>query len=305
MKSHELAEIFKEIAQILEIKGDNPFRIRAYERAAERIEEVGDELEALAEKDELTKLPGIGEDLSSKIKEFISTGSLKVYEKLKKDTPEGLLTMLNIQGLGPKTVRRLYQELNIKTIDKLEKYAKEGKLGQLEGIKQKTQDNILRGIEILREGSSQTLLLNALEIAQDFVKELKKIKEIDKVEIAGSLRRRKEAVRDIDILVSSKKPDLVIDKFTKLSLVKDVLTKGSTKSSVVAIDNIQVDLRVVEEKSFGAALLYFTGSKEFNIRLRSEALKKDCKINEYGVFSEGDRALAGKTEEDLFSFYED
>ena len=175
MKSHELAEIFREIAQILEIKGDNPFRIRAYDRAAEKIEEVGDELEDLAEKDELTKLPGIGEDLASKIKEFISTGSLKVYEKLKEETPEGLLTMLNIQGLGPKTVRRLYQELNIKTLDKLEKYARAGKLGKLEGIKQKTQDNILRGIELLKEGSSQTLLFNAFEIAQDFVKELKKM----------------------------------------------------------------------------------------------------------------------------------
>lgn len=304
MDSKAIAEIFREIAQILEIKGDNPFRIRAYQRAAQRIEELGDELKAIAVKNELTKLSGIGADLASKIKELLSTGSLKYYQKLKKDTPKGLLTMLNIQGLGPKTIKRLYQEFKIDTIEKLEKRAREGKLGQLEGIKEKTQNNILRGIELLRQGSSRTLLFYALETAGSFTQALKKIKEVEAIEVAGSLRRRKETVGDIDILVASKKPSLVMDKFAKLDSVKDILAKGQTKISVIATDNnIQVDLRVVKKNSLGSALLYFTGSKAFNVALRSFAQRKGYKINEYGIFLSHtkEKWLAGKTEKDIFS----
>jgi len=301
--SKEIAGIFLEIAQILEIKGANPFRIRAYQRAAQKIEELGDELKVIAAKDELTSLPGIGSDLSEKIKELFAKGSLDYYDKLRKDTPEGLLSMLDIQGLGPKTIKRFYQEFKIDTIAKLQEWARSGKLSQLEGIKEKTEQNILRGIELLREGSSRTLLYYALETAEDFIKALKKIKAVEAIEVAGSLRRRKATVRDIDILVISKKPDLVIDKFTKLESVKDILAKGETKASVIASsNNIQVDLRVIAKKSFGSSLLYFTGSKVFNIALRSYAQKKDCKINEYGLFStKEDKLLASKSEEDIFS----
>jgi len=302
--SKTIAEIFREIAQILEIKGDNPFRIRAYQRAAQRIEDLGDELEKVVLKDELTSLAGIGTDLASKIKELFSTGSLEYYHKLKRDTPEGLLEMLNIQGLGPKTIKRFYQEFKIDTISKLEKWAREGKLGQLEGIKEKTQNNILKGIELLKQGSLRTPLLYALETAQSFLEALEKIKEIELIEVAGSLRRRKETVRDIDILVVSKKPSVVMEKFIKSTLVKEILAKGQTKVSVIAGENnIQVDLRVVEKKSFGSSLLYFTGSKAFNIALRSYAQRKGYKINEYGIFSTKtkEKWLAGKTEKDIFS----
>jgi len=305
MTSQEIAEIFREIAQMLELKGDNPFRIQAYLRAADKVEELGEELKAYAAKDELTAISGIGVDLASKIKELLSSGSLKYHRQLKKEIPEGLLNMLAIQGLGPKTVKRLYQEFKIDSIEKLEKYARLGKLGKLEGIKEKTQKNILRGIELLKEGSFRTLLYHAWEIAEGFKKELKKLKEVEMIEVGGSLRRRKETVRDIDILVISSKPTLVIDKFTKLAQVREVLAKGETKASVISTQNhIQVDLRVVEKKSFGASLVYFTGSKSFNVALRKLAQKKGYKINEYGIFSAKNpaRRLAGETEENIFSF---
>ena len=304
MTSQEIAEIFREIAQMLELKGDNPFRIRAYLRAADKIDELGEDLAVIARKDELTEIPGVGTDLASKIKELLSIGSLKYYQQLKKETPEGLLKMLAIQGLGPKTVRRLYKEFKIDSIEKLEKYARSGKLGKLEGIKEKTQKNILRGIELLKEGSSRTLLNQAWEIAEGFKKELARLKEVEIVEIGGSLRRQKETVRDIDLLVISAQPAEVIDKFTKLAQVKEVLAKGETKASVISTQNhMQVDLRVVEKKSFGASLVYFTGSKSFNVALRAYAQKKGYKINEYGVFSAKNqtRRLAGETEEGVFS----
>ncbi|MBU2044755.1 MAG: DNA polymerase/3'-5' exonuclease PolX [Candidatus Omnitrophica bacterium] len=309
MNSQEIAVIFREIAEILELKGENPFRIRAYLRAAERVEQLGSELEVIADKGQLTEIPGIGVDLASKIRELLSTGSLTYYQQLKKEIPEGLLKMLNIQGLGPKTVKRLYQEFNIDSIEKLEKYARSGKLGQIEGIKEKTQKNILRGIELLKEGSSRLLLPQAIKIAEDFLSQLKKLKEVEKIEVGGSLRRQKETVRDIDILVASSKPLTVIEKFTRLAPVKEILSHGETKASVIAGgDNVQVDLRVVDKKSFGSSLLYFTGSKSFNIALRGYVQKKGYKINEYGVFSvnvgahsRAPKPLAGKTEEGIFS----
>ena len=305
MNSKEIAAIFREVAQLLELKGDNPFRIRAYERAAQNIENLGDKLERIAAEDTLTALPGIGADLANKIKEILATGALTYYQELKKNTPPGLIAMLCIQGLGPKTVKLIYDQLGINTVGKLERAAKSGKLRQLEGIRQKTEENILRGIELLKEGSERTPLHIALDIASGFIGQIKKMREVERVEVAGSLRRRKETVRDIDILVISKQAGKVMDKFTGLSLVSTVLAKGETKSSVIARDdNIQVDIRVIAKKSFGSALLYFTGSKEFNIHLRQLAIKQGYKINEYGVFAvkgRGEKFLAGKTEEEIFS----
>jgi DNA polymerase (family 10) len=305
MKSQEVANIFREIAQILEIKGENVFRIRAYERAAQTVDNLGDKLESIASQDKLTTLPGIGTDLAAKIKEIIDTGSLKYYNQLKKSIPSGLIDMLAIQGLGPKTVKLFYDKLEIDSIKKLEKYAKSGKLQELEGIKAKTEENILRGIELRKKSSERTLFYLAAKIADNFIEQIKKIKEVDKIEVAGSLRRKKETIRDIDILVTSKKPLVVMDKFVQLPLVAEVLAKGQTKASIIAKEsNIQVDLRVIERKSFGSALIYFTGSKEFNIRLRQLAIRKNYKVNEYGVFStktKKETLVAGKTEKEIFS----
>lgn len=299
MKSKVIADIFRKIAMILELKGENVFRIRAYERAAQNIEEMGEKIEELAHNDELTKISGVGADLAAKIKEIIDTGTCKYYEQLKKDTPAGLIEMLKIQGLGPKTVKLIYDKLKIDTVEKLEKAAKTGKLQALERVKAKTEENILRGISILKEGRARTPLYFALDIADDFIKNLKKIKSVERIEVAGSVRRKKETVRDIDILVVSKEPSLIMDKFVSLPRVKEVLAKGSTKSSVITKESMQVDLRILEKKSFGAALVYFTGSKEFNIKLRQLAIKRGLKINEYGVFK-GKKMLAGRNEEEIF-----
>jgi len=301
MKNLLVAGIFRNIAKILEIKGDNPFRIRAYEKAAQNIESLTEDIEELIKKDKLLEIPGIGKDLAEKIKEITSTGTLKSYLELKKTIPEGLLDLLNIPSVGPKTAKLLYEKLNIKSIEELEKAIEKNKLQGLFGIKEKTIENIKKGIEILKKGKERIPLAEALQIANEFIRPLKELKEVKMISPAGSLRRKKETVRDIDILVISDKPQKVMDRFTSLPLVKEVLAKGQTKSSVRTEKDIQVDCRVVEEKSFGAALLYFTGSKNFNIKLRTLAMKKKLKINEYGVFKD-DKFLVGKTEEEIFKF---
>ncbi|MCM8826222.1 MAG: DNA polymerase/3'-5' exonuclease PolX [Candidatus Omnitrophica bacterium] len=303
MKNQEVAKIFRDIAKILDFQGDNPFRIRAYERASQNIESIPEDIELLWKENRLTEISGIGKDLANKIGEIITTGTLSQYEELKKKVPPGILQMMEIPGLGPKTVKLIYEKLKIDNIDDLEKAAKNGKLHYLERIKEKTEENILRGIEIIRKGKERLPLYLALNTANRFIEELKKIVGFKEIEVAGSLRRRKDTIRDIDILVVSSNPQKVMDKFVNLDLVKEVLAKGETKSSVLAKEsNIQVDLRVVEEDSFGSALMYFTGSKQFNIKVRQYAIKKGYKINEYGVFK-GERKLVSKSEDEIFEFF--
>ena len=305
MINKEIAQIFRAIGQILDIKGDNPFRIRAYERAAQNIESLDQDLGTLIKEDKLTEIPGIGKDLADKIKEYASSGIVTYYEKLKKEIPQGVLQMLEIPGLGPKTVKAIYNQLNIKTIESLEKAAKTGKLQQLDKIKQKTEENILRGIELLRQGSERINLDTALDIAEQFILSLKKIKQAKNITVAGSTRRRKPTIGDLDILVTSDNPQLVMDKFTKLPLVKEVIAHGETKSSVIAHqENTQVDLRVVDKKSFGAGLLYFTGSKAFNVKLRQLAIKQGLKVNEYGIFTQKkEKFVAGGSEQEIFDLF--
>ncbi|MCX5703816.1 MAG: helix-hairpin-helix domain-containing protein [Candidatus Omnitrophica bacterium] len=299
MKNLEACKIFRDIANILEIKGENRFRIRAYERAAQNIESLPEDLDNFIKEDRLLDIPGIGADLSLKIKEFASTGRINMYEDLKKAIPEGLLGLLNIPSVGPKTAKLLYEKLKIKNIPDLEEAIKKNKLKGIFGIKEKSVENILRGIEILKKGKERMTLAQASSLAGEFVSVLEKLPEVKEISVAGSLRRQKETVRDIDILLVSDKPRKVMVTFTKMPLVKDILARGETKSSVRTNDGVQVDCRVVEQKSFGAALLYFTGSKNFNIKLRQMAIRKGLKINEYGIFRKA-KFLAGKTEEDMF-----
>jgi len=299
MKNLEVAEIFRDIAKILEIKGENVFRIRAYERAAQNIEGLSRDVEDFAREDTLMDIPGIGKDISAKIKEFIKTDKIKMYEDLKKSIPEGLLDLLNIPSVGPKTAKLLYEKLKIKNIADLERAIKKNKLKGIFGIKEKTIENILKGIEVLKRGKERMTLAQATLVAEEFVNSLEKLPEVKKISTAGSLRRQKETVRDIDILVISDKPQKIMHAFTKIPSVKDVLAEGETKSSVRTKDDVQVDCRVLEEKSFGAALLYFTGSKNFNIKLRQLAIKKGLKISEYGVFRKG-RFVCGRSEEEIF-----
>jgi DNA polymerase (family 10) len=313
MKNLEIAQIFREIAKILEIKGDNPFRIRAYERAAQNIEGLTEDIESFIKEDTLTQIPGIGKYLADKIKEFSKSGRLKAYEDLKKKLPGGLLDLLNIPFVGPKTAKLLYEKLKIKNISGLEAAIRKNKLQGIFGIKEKTIGNILKGIEILKRGKERMTLARGTLIAEEFVRALERLPEVKKISTAGSLRRQKETVRDIDILVISAQPQKVIGIFTKIPSVKDILAEGETKSSVRTKDDVQIDCRVVEEKSFGAALLYFTGSKNFNIKLRQLAIRKGLKINEYGVFSakkiggfaknrgeKKNKFIAGKTEQEIF-----
>ncbi|OGX40891.1 MAG: DNA polymerase III [Omnitrophica WOR_2 bacterium RIFCSPLOWO2_01_FULL_41_12] len=294
-----ISQIFRNVAQILEIKGDNPFRIRAYERAAQNIEGLTENIENFVAQDRLGDIPGIGKDLAYKIKEFIKTGRLKVYQDLKRTIPAGLLDLLNIPSVGPKTAKLLYEKLRIGNIQDLENAINKNKLQGIFGIKEKTVQNILKGIELRKKRKERMTLAQAIEAADEFVAALKKLPGARKIAIAGSLRRQKETVRDIDLLVISDAPEKIMDAFVKFPQVKEVLGKGKTKSSVRTKDDVQVDCRVVEERSFGAALLYFSGAKNFNIKLRQLAIRKGLKINEYGVFR-SNRFISGRTEEEIF-----
>ncbi len=299
MKNSEISRIFRETAMMLKIKGDNSFRIRAYERAAQNIEGLNEDIGNLIKESRLTAIPGIGDDLADKIKEIVTTGSLKTYEELKKDLPEGILELLNIPSVGPKTTRMLYEKFKVGNIRELEDAIEKHKLQGVRGIKEKTVENILKGIEVLKRGRERMTLAEAMQTADKFIRVLKKTTGVKKISSAGSLRRLKETVRDIDILISSDNPKKIMDIFIKLSPGAEILAKGETKASIRTKNDVQIDCRVVEEESFGAALLYFTGSKNFNIKLRQLAIKKGLKINEYGIFK-GENFIAGRTEEEIF-----
>jgi len=300
MKNQEIAEVFNDIADLLEIKGENPFRIRAYRRAALNIEGLVRNV-AETTKDELIKISGIGQDLAGKIEEYVKTGRLQFYEDLKKEVPEGLSLLLSVPSLGPKTAKLLFERLKVKDIGTLEKLAREHKLSGLPGIKEKTEENILKGIEMLKRGIERQPLGKVLPVAKDILQHLKNKAPVKNLSIAGSIRRWKDTIKDIDVLATSQDPKAVMNAFVHLPHVKDILMHGPTKSSVIIHEGLQVDLRVVEEDSFGAALAYFTGSKAHNIRLREMAVKSGLKINEYGIFREKDeKKLGGEKEEDIY-----
>ncbi|MDD5595685.1 MAG: type-X family DNA polymerase, partial [Candidatus Omnitrophica bacterium] len=260
MKNFELAAVFRDIANILEIKGENVFRVRAYERAAQNIEGLTEDIGDYIRGNRLSEIPGIGKDLSERIKEYVQTGKIKIYEDLKKSIPEGLIALLNIPSIGPKTAKTLYEKLKIKNIADLEDALRKNKLQGIFGIKEKTIENIKKGIEIFKRGKERMTLAQANFVADSFLIVLQKLREVKKISLAGSLRRQKETVRDIDILVVSGRPKKVMDIFVAQPQVRDILALGDTKASVRTKDDLQLDCRVVEEKSFGAALVYFTGS---------------------------------------------
>ncbi|MFH1578261.1 MAG: helix-hairpin-helix domain-containing protein [Candidatus Omnitrophota bacterium] len=299
MENLKIAQIFSNVAKILEIKQDNPFRIRAYQKAAQSLKDLTEDIRILIREERLSSIPGIGRDLSNKIKEVAATGRLEFYGRLKKSLPGGLLDLLNIPSVGPKTVHNLYKKLNIKSVKDLEKAIKGNRLIGIFGIKQKTVDNIRRGLLLFKKDRERMPLSTAVQVAEEFVSRLVKLPYVKKISPAGSLRRQKETVRDIDILIASSKPSKVIDKFTQLPFVKNIQAKGTTKSSLLTIQDTQVDCRVIANKSFGAALLYFTGSKNFNIKLRSIAAREGFKINEYGIFRKN-KYLGGRTEKEIF-----
>ncbi len=302
MKNKFVADILYEIADLLDIKGEIFFKTRAYRMAAQTIEVLDEDIEDVTKENRLQSIPGVGEALAKKIREIVETGRLEFLEKLKKEIPGGLLQLLGIPGLGPKKVSALYNNLNITNVEKLKKACEQGKLRDLEGFGEITERNILRGIQ-LKEKTSGRVLLNVAYIdGNNYIEYLWKYKKIEKVSIAGSLRRMKETIGDLDILASSKYPDDVMDYFVKYPDVQRILLQGSTKTSILLNDDLQVDLRVVPSESFGAALQYFTGSKEHNVKMRSLAIKKGYKLNEYGLFNkETEKYVVGKDEKQVYS----
>ncbi|MDD5084704.1 MAG: DNA polymerase/3'-5' exonuclease PolX [Candidatus Omnitrophica bacterium] len=302
MRNHELSESFNEIADLLELGEENPFRIRAYRKAARNIESLTQDIEEVARKGELLSIDGVGKDLADKTEEFLASGRMKALDDLRKKIPSVLVDMVRIPGMGPKTARLIYEKLGVKNLADLKKRAEAHQVSKLPGIRVKTEENILAGIRLLEQHAERISLGIALPLAREIVSKLRSLKEIDKVEIGGSVRRRCSMIRDIDILVTSRKPEKVMDFFVKLPFVGEVQAHGVTKSSVLTTSGIQLDVRVLEPESFGAALCYFTGSKEHNIRLRDLAKKRGLKINEYGVFREKtNRKIAARDEEAVYA----
>jgi len=300
MKNLEVSELLNEIADYLEF-ADEPFKVRAYKKAALLIEGLSEDIGQVWKENRIEELPGVGEGIAKKIDEFLRTGKLKYLGELKKKTPVDMEQLGTIEGIGPKTILKLYKQLKVKTVADLEKAAKQGKIQQIEGLGPIVEQNILKSIEFARKTSERVPLGFALSSAEEVVKMLKTLKEVNRVSIAGSTRRMKETIGDIDILATTRVPEKVVDFFTKMQNVADVLAKGPTKSSVRLKEGIQVDLRVLDDNIFGAALLYFTGSKEHNILLRRIAIEKGFKLSEYGLFDKRtDKLVAGKTEEEVY-----
>ena len=299
LDKHQVAEVLAEMAAIFELKGENPFKVRAYQNAVRIVEGLTDDLEDLIKKDELTKIKGIGSHLALHIAELVKTGKLKEYEKLRKSVPEGIFEMLRIQGLGPKKVKAIWEKLKITNVGLLEYACKENRLLELEGFGERMQEKILKGIEYLRRFEDKHLFSTAYAAALEIHRAIANHKSVVHSEISGSIRRRKELIRDIDILASSEKPGPLMNLFVSLPQVDSVTAKGDTKSSVVLKSGIACDLRVVSDKEFPFALHYFTGSKEHNVVMRTLAKKNGIKMNEYGLFK-GTKLVACKSEAEIF-----
>jgi DNA polymerase (family 10) len=297
----DIAAIFEEIADLLEIQGENPFRIRAYRNAAREMESLGvPAADMVAKGEDLTELPGIGDDLAAKIKEIVETGKCKALEKLHKQLPPTISALLKIPGLGPKRVKTLYQQLEIKTLDQLKKAARDGRIRDLAGFGEKTEATIREALEQHAEAAQRFKLAVAAQYAEPLAAYLKQSRNVKQVEIAGSYRRCRETVGDIDILATTTGASDVMERFAAYDEVRDVLAQGETRATVILKCGLQVDLRVVPAESFGAALHYFTGSKAHNIAIRKLGQQKKLKINEYGVFR-GEKRVSGETEKEVFA----
>ncbi len=298
--NEDIAVIFEEMADLLEIENANPFRVRAYRNAARTVRGLGRELsEMVAAGEDLTRLPGIGKDLAAKIEEILATGHARALDKLHKQVPASLEALLKIPGLGPKRVKLLYQQLHIRTLKQLENAARQGRLQDLPGFGVKIEQRILDTIEARRSQEKRFLHNTARQYAEPLVAYLRAVAGVDEVVVAGSYRRGKDTVGDLDILVTARADSPVMQRFIEYDEVHEIVSKGTTRATVFLRCGLQVDLRVVEQQSYGAALYYFTGSKAHNIRVRRLAQQRGLKINEYGVFK-GERRIAGKTELSVF-----
>jgi DNA polymerase (family 10) len=299
MKNKELSDLFEKMADILEFKGENPFKISAYRKASRILGDLTQDIEEIAESGKLKAVPGIGEGMAQKIEEYLKTGKVSKFEEVKKGVPDELIAMMDIPGMGPKTLSMLHKEKGISNFSQLGKALEDGSLLGLFGIGEKKIENIKRGILLLKQSQGRMNLGIAFPVAKRIVETLRQKTGSKKIEWAGSLRRMKENIGDIDILATGPNKEKIVQTFTHLPVVKEVLASGETKASVIVEGGTQIDLRVVEEDSYGAALQYFTGSKGHNIHLRGIAKAKGLKINEYGVFK-GKKKISGQEEKDVY-----
>ncbi|MCU0642749.1 MAG: DNA polymerase/3'-5' exonuclease PolX [bacterium] len=301
MKNQEIAHVFENMADILELQGEISFKVNAYRKASRLIKDLQEDIEQLAHEGKLRELPGIGDALVKKITEYLDTGKINKYEEISKDVSPELLSLLNIQNLGPKTLALAHQKLNVKNIDDLTRVIDDGSLSLLPGMGQKKVENIRKGIQFFLSAQERISIGKAVPIVEEIIDQLRKKIRIEKICPAGSVRRMKETVGDIDILAATDKPKDLIAIFTALPQVADVSAAGETKASVrLKETGLQVDLRVVPLDSFGAAQQYFTGSQAHNVKLRGLAKKQSFKINEYGVFRQNEK-LAGDSEKAVYN----
>lgn len=284
MNKDQVADILQEIGILLELKGENPFKTRAYQNGARAIEGLTESLEKIVAEGRLGDIPGLGDALQQKITLLVTTGRLEYYEELKASLPAGLLTLLEIPGLGPKKAKALYEKLGVSNLELLKAACEKGQVAELAGFGKKTQDNILQGMAFHEKYASRHHLHLALAVAEPLLEALRNHPAVTRCSTAGSLRRSKEVIGDIDFVVSSRKPNEVIDYFVKQPAVLTILAQGDTKASVIVEQGIQADLRVVSDAEFPFALAYFTGSKEHNIGMRQRAIARGLRLNEYGLF---------------------
>ncbi|QGJ72188.1 DNA polymerase III subunit beta [Planctomycetales bacterium 10988] len=305
MTNAQIAAVFEEMADLLEFQGANAFRVRAYRNAASKISDLSESLKSIDDNPDrrLDDVAGIGKDLSEKIKVLLKEGVLPQHQKLLKEVPPSTLSLLKVPSLGPKKAAIICKELGVKNLEDLRKACEEKKVQKLKGFGEKTEQNILKNIDQAIEAGKRIPWKIADEIAKELSKYLKQSSRIKRLEVAGSYRRGKETIGDLDFLVISEKPEKVMDHFTGYPELAEVIGRGDTKMSIRLTNGLQVDLRVVPKESFGAALLYFTGSKNHNIVIRGLAKDEGLKINEYGVYR-GEEKVAGETEEEIYQLFD-
>ena len=298
-KNRVIADMFNRMADILEFQGEGPFKVNAYRKAARVIKDLQENIESLGRANQLKSIPGVGAGLAKKIDEFLKTGWMSKYEEIVQSVPPGLIDLLGIQNLGPKTLALAHEQLGIEDLNGLKRAIDDGRLANLPGMGQKKAENILKGIELREKGSGRIPLGQALAVVEDIIHQLRSLPNIGRIYPAGSVRRMQETVGDIDILIETGEGEDVIRAFTSLPQVTRELSSGKTKGSVLVEGDIQIDVRAIDRDSYGSALQYFTGSQAHNIRLRGIAKQKGMKISEYGIFR-GEEKIGGGTEEEIY-----
>ncbi|HPQ80656.1 MAG TPA: helix-hairpin-helix domain-containing protein, partial [bacterium] len=301
MNKQAVSEILEEMSVLLELSGENPFKVRAYSNAARAVEAFKEDLHRAAQENRLTQIKGIGKNIAEHVAEILATGGLKELNDLREGIPGGVIEMLSIPGLGPKRVRFLWHDIGVKTVGELEMACKRHLLAGRPGFGERMEAKILEGIESQKKFAEKRLFAEGAAEAGVLLKELLSWPEVSRAEVCGSIRRRKETVADIDIVASTEKPDSVMARFVRLDGVERVIEHGETKSEVVLSSGIQCDLRAVSDAEFPFAEHHFTGSREHNVAMRSLAKKAGMKLNEYGLFREGEpNSVSCKDEAEIF-----